>query len=77
MFRFPKDPVRRKKWVCNMRRVFPDGKLWKPNDHHSLCSLHFKEECFDRTGQTVRLQEFAEPTEFIFPDHLMVDITLV
>jgi hypothetical protein len=63
--RFPKDPERRKKWVINMKR---DNYI--PGDRHLLCSDHFEDKCFDRTGQTIRLRADAEPTIFNFPEHL-------
>ncbi|XP_054637995.1 THAP domain-containing protein 1-like [Dunckerocampus dactyliophorus] len=55
-----------KQWVVNMRR---NG--WIPAARSQLCSSHFTEENFDRTGQTVRLRQNAVPTVFDFPDHLL------
>jgi hypothetical protein len=55
-----------------MRRVTADGKPWEPTAWDRICSCHFKPEMFDRTGQTVRLRDFAVPTEFEFPKHLQV-----
>jgi len=48
-------------WVSNMRR----GN-WLPGIHSCICSLHFEESCFDRTGQTVRLRSGCAPTIFDF-----------
>ncbi|XP_069688676.1 uncharacterized protein [Periplaneta americana] len=59
---FPHDPVRRQRWVSAMGR-----RDWTPSVHSSLCSVHFEEKCFDRTGQTVRLRDGSVPTVFISP----------
>ncbi len=50
------------KWTENTRR-----DQWEPKRTSVLCSDHFTEECFDRTGQTTRLRENAVPTIFDFP----------
>lgn len=50
-------------WVHNVNR--PD---WEPNSRSVLCSDHFLERCFDRSGQTVRLRWDAVPTMFAYPD---------
>ncbi|XP_039604846.1 THAP domain-containing protein 2-like isoform X1 [Polypterus senegalus] len=63
---FPKDPLRRKQWMVAVSRQTSDKKLWEPSKSSVLCSRHFKPEMFDRTGQTVRLREYAVPTEFDF-----------
>jgi hypothetical protein len=62
---FPKNELMKKKWEHNMRR---EG--WKASPHSYLCSAHFADCHFDRTGQTVRLREGAVPTIFMFPPHL-------
>ncbi|XP_063311400.1 THAP domain-containing protein 1-like isoform X2 [Pelobates fuscus] len=51
-----------KRWVANMRR-----ETFKPSLKAVLCSDHFEEYCFDRTGQTIRLRVDAVPTVFYFP----------
>ncbi|XP_053321801.1 THAP domain-containing protein 2-like [Spea bombifrons] len=51
-----------KKWVLNMRR-----DKYKPSSKAVLCSDHFEELCFDRTGQTIRLRIDAVPTVFSLP----------
>ena len=64
--RFPhKNAERLNTWVKNVRR-----EKWTPSARSHLCSQHFKPECFDRTGQTVRLRSDAMPTIFAFPEHL-------
>ncbi|XP_040276286.1 THAP domain-containing protein 1 B-like [Bufo gargarizans] len=61
--RFPHGrPEILKKWVTNMRR-----DTFKPSSKAVLCSDHFEECCFDRTGQTIRLRVDAVPTVFAFP----------
>jgi len=52
-------------WLVSMRR-----KDFTPTAACKLCSVHFEESCFDRTGQTVRLRDHVVPTIFNFPKHL-------
>ena len=66
LYRFPKDLDRRNVWVNNLKR-----ENYKPTDRSLLCSDHFDDSCFDRTGQTTRLRKDAVPTVFNFPDHLI------
>ena len=57
--RFPwKDPEVLEKWleILNLRD-------WHPNNL-GLCSSHFKDECFDRTGFRVSSKKGSVPTEF-------------
>ena len=54
-----------KQWLQNMKR-----KDLIPNKHSVLCSEHFKEEDFDRTGKTIRLRVGAVPSIFNIPEHL-------
>jgi len=63
--RFPKDESLRRQWEHNVRR---EG--WSATNYSFLCSTHFEEECFDRTGQQVRLRAGSVPTVFDFPEHL-------
>ncbi|XP_070848703.1 THAP domain-containing protein 2-like [Chaetodon trifascialis] len=63
--KFPKCSERRRQWKRALRR---DGFV--ANDRSLLCSEHFSNEDFDRTGQTVRLRAGAVPTIFNFPVHL-------
>ena len=64
-FRFPKNEERRKLWLVKMKR---DG--FNPSATAVLCSDHFEEHCFDRSGQATRLRDDAVPTIFDFPEHL-------
>ncbi|XP_039297542.1 THAP domain-containing protein 2-like [Nilaparvata lugens] len=51
--KFPKD---RAKWAKVMRR-----DEWQPKDSDRICSVHFKDNMFDRTGQTMRLMVQYQP----------------
>ncbi|XP_069482763.1 THAP domain-containing protein 8-like [Ambystoma mexicanum] len=62
--KFPKDPELRQRWVLALQRNNGKGDHWQPTAYSSLCSLHFTEECMDRTGQTVRVWKGAVPTVF-------------
>ncbi|XP_049276078.1 THAP domain-containing protein 2-like [Rhipicephalus sanguineus] len=63
---FPKDVGFRSAWERAVRR---EG--WTPKKNDVLCSQHFEEDCFDRTGQTTRLRAGSIPTVFAaFPAHL-------
>ncbi|XP_044747805.1 THAP domain-containing protein 2-like [Coccinella septempunctata] len=56
--RFPKDERRRFRWVS-----FVNKPGFTPNNRSLLCSKHFKEECFNRSSQSViRLFPNAFPT---------------
>ncbi|XP_073521189.1 THAP domain-containing protein 2-like [Phyllobates terribilis] len=67
--RFPSNPERRAQWLNLVNR-----ENFSPSLHTFLCSKHFEEPCFDRTGQTVRLRTNAVPTIFIYPDHMVEKI---
>ncbi|XP_006001524.1 THAP domain-containing protein 5-like [Latimeria chalumnae] len=68
---FPREKQRRLLWSRAVKRTDPTtGELWEPSSHSRLCSLHFINNQFDRTGQTVRLHANAVPTIFSFPSHL-------
>ncbi|XP_013790214.1 THAP domain-containing protein 1 A-like isoform X4 [Limulus polyphemus] len=63
---FPwRQPELLKKWIANIRR-----DKWYPTKASRLCSVHFEEKYFDRTGQNVRLRDNSLPTVFSFPEHL-------
>ncbi|OCT89211.1 hypothetical protein XELAEV_18017828mg [Xenopus laevis] len=67
--RFPRsNPTLLEKWRLAMRRSTRNGELWMPSRYQRLCSLHFKQCCFDTTGQTKRLREDVIPTIFDFPE---------
>ncbi len=64
--RFPTDPERRKKWIQNMRR-----EQWTPGASSRLCSDHFLESCYDRSGKVTKLREDTIPTRFkLFPKYM-------
>ncbi|XP_014914117.1 THAP domain-containing protein 1 isoform X1 [Poecilia latipinna] len=62
LFRFPKDPVRKKKWVVNCRRDF------EPTPHSRLCQDHFEESQFEEIARSPaggkKLKPNAIPTLF-------------
>ncbi|KAM4650595.1 THAP domain-containing protein 7 [Discoglossus pictus] len=63
--RFPKEESRRQLWVSAVTSSHAAaGSDWTPSVHSSLCSQHFHDKQFDRTGQTVRLRDSAVPTIF-------------
>lgn len=59
---FPKKRELLKTWIVNMKR-----ENFCPSKYSLLCSDHFEDSCFDRTGQIIRLREDAVPTIFKFP----------
>ncbi|XP_059924534.1 THAP domain-containing protein 6-like [Gadus macrocephalus] len=63
--KFPKDKDLRKKWEVALRR---EG--FTASDYSVVCSQHFKQAEFDRTGQIVRLRDGVIPSLFNFPVHL-------
>ncbi|XP_065112389.1 THAP domain-containing protein 6-like isoform X2 [Paramisgurnus dabryanus] len=63
--KFPKCSERRRQWERALRR-----KGFVANDRTLLCSEHFRNEDFDRTGQTIRFKAGAVPSVFNFPAHL-------
>uniref|UniRef100_A0A0K8RCC4 Putative thap domain protein n=1 Tax=Ixodes ricinus TaxID=34613 RepID=A0A0K8RCC4_IXORI len=59
--RFPRSrPEIYQQWVIN---IGGGRRNWQPSGESVVCSDHFEEECFDRTGQTVRLRVDAIPTK--------------
>ncbi|KAJ4920944.1 hypothetical protein JOQ06_023088, partial [Pogonophryne albipinna] len=63
--KFPKDKDMRKKWEVALRR---EG--FTASESSVICSEHFKQDEFDRTGQIVRLRDGVIPSIFSFPVHL-------
>ena len=55
--RFPQNAEKKRTWELALRR---DGFV--ASKHSKLCSVHFRSEDFDRTGQTVRLKAGVVPT---------------
>ncbi|XP_072220753.1 THAP domain-containing protein 1 [Leuresthes tenuis] len=66
LFRFPKDPVRKKKWVVNCRRDF------EPTPHSRLCQDHFELSQFEEIARSPaggkKLKPNAVPTLFSVGD---------
>ncbi|XP_046433635.1 THAP domain-containing protein 1-like isoform X2 [Neodiprion fabricii] len=61
--KFPvKDVLRLQQWLKEMKR-----KDWKPNRNSTLCSAHFTNDCFDRTGFLITLKKNSVPTIFDNP----------
>uniref|UniRef100_UPI00358FFAC5 uncharacterized protein n=1 Tax=Myxine glutinosa TaxID=7769 RepID=UPI00358FFAC5 len=57
---FPRrSPNLLRQWILKVRR-----EKWVPSSRSVLCSDHFEESCFDRTGAVVRLKMDAVPTLF-------------
>ena len=73
--RFPKDPEVRLKWVSAARRCNKDGSPFKfgENSRLFLCSNHFLEKDFNRTGQITRLHEGVIPSIFEFPRRVTIN----
>ncbi|XP_049451721.1 THAP domain-containing protein 6-like [Epinephelus fuscoguttatus] len=63
--KFPKVKDVRKKWEMALRR---EG--FTASDSSVLCSEHFKQDDFDRTGQIVRLRDGVIPSIFSLLVHL-------
>uniref|UniRef100_A0A224Y469 Protein containing THAP domain n=1 Tax=Rhipicephalus zambeziensis TaxID=60191 RepID=A0A224Y469_9ACAR len=57
---FPKAAAVREAWARALNRLDD----WTAKDSDRLCSVHFTAECFDKTGQTVRLRAGSIPTLF-------------
>uniref|UniRef100_A0A3P8WHW7 Si:ch73-130a3.4 n=1 Tax=Cynoglossus semilaevis TaxID=244447 RepID=A0A3P8WHW7_CYNSE len=62
--RFPKKKDLRRQWEVAARR-----QVCSLSKSSVLCSEHFRQEDFDRTGQVVRIREGAKPSVFSFSSH--------
>ena len=66
LFKFPKDPVFRKHWTDRVKRT--RGSWSGPTEHSVLCSVHFTEDCFEKSlekygiSQRLKLKKDAIPT---------------
>lgn len=73
LFRFPKDPLRKKKWVVNCRRDF------EPTPHSRLCEDHFEPDQFEEVARSTaggrKLKPNAIPTLFNFGDFIYPTVT--
>ncbi|KAJ1524130.1 hypothetical protein ONE63_010661 [Megalurothrips usitatus] len=64
---FPSKNVElRARWCLAIR-----GEGWVPNKHAKVCSKHFEERFFDRSGNTNRLRENAMPTIGLDPARVL------
>ncbi|XP_075529227.1 THAP domain-containing protein 1-like [Dermacentor variabilis] len=69
--KFPVDsPMLLKAWVHNVNLPAP----WEPTEDSVLCSDHFLERCFIRSGSSTRLRPDAVPTIFAYPDDRQQDV---
>ena len=78
LFKFPKDPVLRQKWVKNVQRT---RAQWSgPSEYSVLCSQHFDSSCFEPDSELasqmgmqkrIRLKDDAIPTLFERPGSQM------
>ncbi|XP_076018415.1 uncharacterized protein LOC143010112 [Genypterus blacodes] len=63
LFRFPKDPTRKKKWVANSRRI-----NFEPTENSRLCQDHFEQNQFEEIARSPaggkKLKPNAVPTLF-------------
>ncbi|XP_053319240.1 DNA transposase THAP9 isoform X2 [Spea bombifrons] len=74
--RFPRsNPALLDKWRVAMKRATITGELWMPSRYQRLCSLHFKQSCFDTTGQTKRLRDDVIPSIFNFTEDMQTQVS--
>ncbi|XP_063608661.1 THAP domain-containing protein 2-like [Penaeus indicus] len=52
-------------------KIFVERIIIPHVTQHKVCSQHFEDSCFDKTGQTILLKQDAVPTIFAFPSHLI------
>lgn len=71
LFKFPKDPVLRQKWVKNVQ--ITRARWSGPSEHSVLCSEHFDSSCFEPDSELAsqmgmqKLKADAVPTLFEKP----------
>lgn len=74
LFKFPKDPALRQKWIKNVQRT--RAKWSGPSEHSVLCSQHFDSSCFEESTELAakmgiqtrrKLKPDAVPTLFARP----------
>ncbi|RVE47004.1 hypothetical protein evm_008388 [Chilo suppressalis] len=63
LHRFPKNEALKEKWLeaIGKENINHRQKIWH------LCSLHFKENCFNKTLDVIRLRENSLPSIFPYP----------
>ena len=64
--RFPKKAEKLRLWVVAVGRMGPDGKLWMPTPHSSICSDHFR-PCDFKPSTDKRIRTVLKPTAVPIP----------
>ena len=67
MYEFPKDPQLRAKWAKFVQRHRPDFSVPPPGKSVSLCSAHFKDECFNRPRLSLEGMEHLNFSQRLIP----------
>ena len=67
MYEFPKDPQLKAKWAKFVRRHRPDFPVPPPGKSVSLCSAHFKDECFNRPRLSLEGMEHLKFSQRLIP----------
>ena len=78
LYKFPKDPVLRKKWIEQVKRT---RDRWSgPSENSSLCSNHFTDDCYEQSsviqnsfGIKVRMKLKSKAVPTIFKRRLDAD----
>ena len=55
LFKFPQDPDLRKQWIAQVKRT--RDKWTGPTKHSVLCSIHFTDDCFDKSMERYGLKQ--------------------
>ncbi|CAH0402087.1 unnamed protein product [Chilo suppressalis] len=73
LHRFPKNEALKEKWLeaIGKENINPRQKNWH------LCSLHFKDSCFNKTLNVIRLRENSLPTIFPYPRTAIQDTSVL